>query len=206
MRVWAQGVRHAEESTANVVENGHQHVVAGGLHRVEGAPVRRLEEHVEVAIAGKELIEIDGEEVEEFDIKLQPHPRAKIEQEALDVGGVTEDQIMMYQTMEAGKLQLTRILNRHVDRYDKNDKFHLIGYNSAGFDDKFFRTFFELCGDNYFGSWFWAGSLDVMVLAAQALRKERHLMENFKLQTVGQINCRPYDSLILFVVEYGHDE
>lgn len=44
--------------------------------------------------------------------------------------------------------------------------------------------FFLQNGDNYFGSWFWSNSVDVMVLASQYLLAERPLMPNFKLSTV----------------------
>jgi DNA polymerase-3 subunit epsilon len=41
-------------------------------------------------------------------------------------------------------------------------------------------------GDNYFGSWFWSNTLDVMVLATAFLATRRPDMENFKLSTVAK--------------------
>ena len=41
-------------------------------------------------------------------------------------------------------------------------------------------------GDNYFGSWFWSNSLDVMVLATYYLLDRRSKMENFRLATVAR--------------------
>ena len=38
----------------------------------------------------------------------------------------------------------------------------------------------------FFGSWFHAGSLDVMVLASQYLIERRHTMPNFKLMGVAR--------------------
>lgn len=38
-------------------------------------------------------MDIDGQEVERFDIRLSPNPAATIEQEALDVAGVTLEQV-----------------------------------------------------------------------------------------------------------------
>lgn len=35
------------------------------------------------------IVDIDGQETERFDIRLAPNPAATIEQEALDVAGVT---------------------------------------------------------------------------------------------------------------------
>lgn len=38
-------------------------------------------------------MDIDGQETERFDIRLAPNPAATIEQEALDVAGVTLEQV-----------------------------------------------------------------------------------------------------------------
>lgn len=135
-------------------------------------------------IAG--IIEIDGVEIESFDIKLQPHPKALIEDEALEIGGITRSILKTYKTMVSGHLELVRKLNEHIDRFNKQDKFHLVGFNNRAFDDRFLRALFELCEDMYFGSWFWSDSLDVSVLASMLFVEKRHLMNNFKLGTVAR--------------------
>lgn len=135
-------------------------------------------------IAG--AIVIDGIIKEEFDYKVRPNPKAEIDPESLDVGGVTLEQIMEYPPMEEVYKGLTVMLGRYVDKYNKRDKFWKIGYNNAAFDDNFFRAFFVQNGDNYFGSWFWADPIDVRVLAAKHLMEERSNMPNFKLGTVAQ--------------------
>lgn len=135
-------------------------------------------------IAG--LVEIDGEVVEKFDFKVRPNPRAVIEAEALAVGNVTEEQIKAYPPMQTIHKQFTAMLGKYVNKYDKTDKFHLCGYNNMGFDNNFLRTFFSHNNDDYFGSWFWSNSLDVMVLATQHLLYERYSMPNFKLMTVAK--------------------
>ena len=48
------------------------------------------------------------------------------------------------------------------------------------------RGFFLQNGDKFFGSWFWANTLDVMVLATNFLLDIRPDMENFKLSTVAK--------------------
>ena len=102
-------------------------------------------------------IVIDGKSVETFDFKVQPNPKAQIEDAALAVGGVTREQIMAYPPMGQVYTQLVTMLAKYVNKYDKTDKFHLVGYNNRGFDDNFFRGFFLQNGDNYFGSWFLGG-------------------------------------------------
>ena len=62
----------------------------------------------------------------------------------------------------------------------------MVGYNNATFDNQFLRGFFLQNGDVYFGSWFWANSIDVMVLASAYLATRRPDMENFKLSTVAR--------------------
>lgn len=132
------------------------------------------------------VIEIDGEIKESFNFNVQPNPKCLIEKEALDVGKVTEEQIMAYPEMKVVYKQLTTILAKYVDKYSKKDKFFLVGYNNAGFDNNFFRAFFLQNDDNYFGSYFWSGALDVMVLATEFLKTKRHLMVDFKLKTVAK--------------------
>lgn len=129
-------------------------------------------------------IVIDGKSVETFDFKVQPNPKAQIEDAALAVGGVTREQIMAYPSMGQVYTQIVAMLAKYVNKYDKTDKFHLVGYNNRGFDDNFFRGFFLQNGDNYFGSWFWADSIDVLVLASTFLADRRAELPNFKLATV----------------------
>lgn len=129
-------------------------------------------------------IVIDGKSVETFDFKVQPNPKAQIEDAALAVGGVTREQIMAYPPMGQVYTQLVAMLSKYVDKFDKTDKFHLVGYNNRGFDDNFLRGFFLQNGDNYFGSWFWADSIDVLVLASTFLADHRAELQNFKLATV----------------------
>ena len=133
------------------------------------------------------MIVIDGQIKEEFDIKVQPNPKAVIEKEALEVAGVTEEQIRSYTPMgEVYRKQIIPMLNKYVDKYNKTDKFFLVGFNIAHFDNDFFRGFFLQNGDKYFGSYFWSNCLDVMVLATPFLSGIREQMENFKQSTVAK--------------------
>jgi DNA polymerase-3 subunit epsilon len=131
-------------------------------------------------------IVIDGITKESFDFKVRPNEKALIDDEALKVGNVTRDQILAYPAMIEVYVKLTKMLAKYVDKYSKTDKFYLVGYNNASFDNQFLRGFFLQNGDNYFGSWFWSNSLDVMVLASQHLLDRREQMENFKLCTVAK--------------------
>lgn len=131
-------------------------------------------------------IVIDGKHVQDFDFHVQPNPKAVIEDAALQVGGVTREQVLAYPPMEQVYKEFVAMLGKYVDKYDKKDKFFLVGYNNAAFDNQFLRGFFLQNGDNYFGSWFWSNSIDVMVLASAYLADRRADMENFKLSTVAK--------------------
>lgn len=132
------------------------------------------------------MIVVDGEVKEKFDFKVQPNPKAEIVQEALDVAGVTKEQIMAYPPMGEIYRKFIDMLSKYVDRYNKKDKFFLAGYNIASFDNAFLRAWFLQNGDKYFGSWFWSNCFDVMVLATPYLSEQRAEMENFKQGTVAK--------------------
>lgn len=132
------------------------------------------------------IIEIDGQEVETFNFKVRPHPKCIYDPTAMEIGGVTEDQVKAYPDMKTVHAALLKVLEKYVDKYDKKDKMFLCGYNNASFDNNFFREWFRQNGDEYFGSWFWANPLDVYVLATQYFLKERHKMDEFKLRTVAR--------------------
>lgn len=131
-------------------------------------------------------IVIDGVIKETFDFHVQPNPKALIEDEALKVGNVTREQILAYPPMQQVYQEFVSMLGKYVDKFNKKDKFFLVGYNNAAFDNQFLRGFFLQNGDVYFGSWFWANSIDVMVLASAYLATRHPDMENFKLSTVAR--------------------
>lgn len=133
-------------------------------------------------IAGE--IEIDGKTVHEFNLNVRPHEGAVIDESALEFAGVTKEEIMHYTVMDFVFEMLKDMMSKYVDIYNKQDKFHLVGYNIMGFDNQFLREFFLRNDDEYFGSWFWSDSIDVMALASNELRYERAEMRNFKLHTV----------------------
>lgn len=139
-------------------------------------------------------IVIDGVMVEDFNFHVKPHEKAVIEEEALEIANVTRQEVEAYPTMYGVYKKIEAMLSKYVDKFNKKDKFYLAGFNNAGFDNPFFRAFFtqnattqkEADYGNYFGSWFWSDSFDVMILASYYLRKERSEMPNFQLKTVAK--------------------
>lgn len=137
-----------------------------GIHQIAGA------------------IKIDGEIKERFDFKVQPNPKAEISDEALAVGHVTREIVNAYPPMGEIYRTLMKMLGKYVDKFNKKEKFHLVGYNNASFDNQFLRAFFVQNFDNYFGSYFWADSIDCYVLASKHFMSERDTFVDFKQSTV----------------------
>lgn len=129
---------------------------------------------------------INGETKERFNYNVQPNPGCEIEEDALRVGNVTREQIMAYPPMQTVYADFVGMLSKYVDKYDRKDKFFLVGYNNASFDNYFLKAFFVQNGDQFFYSWFWINSIDVMVLATYYLMEERHSMPDFRLETVAR--------------------
>lgn len=130
------------------------------------------------------IVEIDSDTKESLDIIIRPFEGCKIEPGALamnDIPKATAEGLLYAQAYKA----LLMTMEQYVDKYNKTDKFNLIGYN-IGFDDRFLREMWSRMKDVYYNSWFWWPPLDVAVLAAQYLRHERRRLENFKLSTVAQ--------------------
>lgn len=133
-------------------------------------------------ISGK--IIINGSVLKTFDFKVRPKDGAEYDPKALEVGNVTREQLEAYPSMREVFSEVLAMLDRYVSKYDKSDKFFLLGYNNAHFDNHFFRQWFTDNGCKYFGSYFWSNSFDCMVLATPFLCERRASMQDFKQSTV----------------------
>lgn len=131
-------------------------------------------------------VEVDGVVDSYFNYDVAPHPKAEITPEAMAISGRTEEQIRKFPPMGVVHKQFLTYLGKYINKFDRQDKAYLVGFNNRYFDDSFLRKMFELCGDTYFNSWFWSDTLDTMVLASEYLIGRRDQMKNFKLGTVAQ--------------------
>ena len=139
--------------------------------------------HGVIELAG--LIEVNDKHVEEFSFKVRPFPDDVIDRGAMKIHGTTEEEVRQWLPPVKAHESLIETLSRYVDRYEKTDKFHWIGYN-AYFDVGMMREWFAKNNDKYFGAWFFHPPLDVMILAAYALREERPRIPNFSQTTVAE--------------------
>ena len=136
-----------------------------------------------VQIAG--IIAIEGEKKEEFDYRVAPFPGDQINSEALRVIGKTEEELKAGEAPVIVHSKLVSMLGKYTDKYDRSDKFDLVGFG-ATFDDDFLRVWFQSCMDNYYGSFVRWPPIDVAVLAATKLLGKRGT-SNFKLETVAEM-------------------
>ena len=147
-------------------------------------------------------IVIDGVTKESFNFNVCPQPQCEIEEEALRICNVSKEQIQAYPPMREVYVKFVNMLSKYVDKFDKKDKFFLVGYNNASFDNHFLKAFFVQNGDHYFYSWFWVNSIDVMVLSTQHLMRKRHEMTDFKQETVARALGIQIDSAKLHDASY----
>lgn len=157
-------------------------------------------------ISGK-IYEIETDTIlETFNFHVKPHIGARIEKEALEICGLTLEQLQGYPHAEQAYQALMGIICSHIERYNPDSKMYLGGYNIAGFDNDFFKDFFSGMGDKYFGSYFYQSPVvDVYHLAALPLALRRKYMPNFKLATVAEFLGVKVDSESLHEASYDVD-
>jgi DNA polymerase-3 subunit epsilon len=131
------------------------------------------------------VIEIDGVEVEEFDIFCKPHKGADISEQALEVTNVTREQLETFQEPKKAYEELVGIFSKYIDKFDKNDKFIIAGQN-VKFDIDVLNRFFKRNNDNYLGSFLnYKQVFDTLsVYTALEIAEVVPKLENHKLETI----------------------
>ena len=146
------------------------------------------------------IIEVDGKVEHEESIKMQPLDYSTVELKALEVNGMTIEQIKTFQEPIIAYGRIIELFENYVDKYDKLSRFYPAGYNCQ-FDLNFLAAFFRKFDPKYgVGSWIRWCPFDMM----QQLRNEIFLRggnspyENFKLSTVAArhgIELKAHDAL-----------
>lgn len=138
-------------------------------------------------IAGE--IVIDGVTVDDFNLEFQCHPNDIVEQEALDVSGLTIAAVAARtMTSTQAYTELNNRLCRYVNKYDKLDKFVFCAYN-ANFDSEMVNEWFKKHGNKYFfglchgGAYF--DPLNLALMVEMKLGK-KIFVPNRKLETVAK--------------------
>jgi len=97
------------------------------------------------------LIEINGETVEEFTSLVAPFAPENADDRALKIHGHSLEDMLTFPSPVDVYNKLIKVLGKHVNKFNKADKFIPIGYN-VSFDISFLQQFFKKCGDKYYGS------------------------------------------------------
>ena len=120
---------------------------------------------------------------EEFDFRCSLFDGDVVEETAFATNKMSVEKIMEFEDPTIVFKKFTEVLGKHVNRYDKQDKFITLGYWSD-FDNQILRRWFEKNGDKFFGSWFYVPWVDVAQLATYVFKEDRDIFPNFKLATV----------------------
>ena len=99
------------------------------------------------------IIEIDGVIKETVNLRMKPTNFETISQKALDVTGLTLEDLKSYPDSHEVFDELVEVLDKYIDRFNKLDKFQIVGQN-VQFDVKFFEALFKKNENNYYGSYF----------------------------------------------------
>ena len=161
------------------------------------------EKHGVIQISGK--IKIDGMDKQYFNWMVKPFKTDLVNPEALEVNGLTLNEIKKFPNAADVFMEFQEMLELYVSPYDKNDKFFMVGYNCEKYDSQTLREWFKKNGSNFYGSYFWVPTIDLMSLAAPILMEQRHLMKNFKMYSVAEAFGIDVDHTKLHDAEYDID-
>jgi DNA polymerase-3 subunit epsilon len=124
--------------------------------------------------------------IDAINLKMRPRKGKWVDQRSFAFTGFTIDELTTWQDDKIAFEKFTKFLGKHVDKFNKVDKFTLVGYNSLHFDIDFLRQWFLDNNDKFFGSWFWTNSIDIISEASRYLIQYRPALHNFKLGNVAK--------------------
>jgi DNA polymerase III alpha subunit (gram-positive type) len=106
--------------------------------------------------------DLDGNIITEIDMKARPTKPELIKAGVPELLGTTVEELMSRPLSQEQLYEnIVDFFNKHIDKYDKNDKFIPVGYN-IDFDNTFMRSFFMKHHNRYLSSYFHFYSIDVM--------------------------------------------
>ena len=144
------------------------------------------------------IIVVDGVVKEEANIRMQPSNWDAITPEALAITGVDVEELKTFQKPQHAFLEIQQLVDKHVDKFNKHDKYFPAGHN-VSFDIGFVQAFFKRWGDDYgFGSYQNWQSLDTRVLANFMIYSGLIKPDNTKLETLCEyfgIDIQAHDAM-----------
>jgi len=143
------------------------------------------------------IIEINHNIVEEGKFLAQPFNYDTIEKSALECNKLTIETIKTFPEPKKVHLQILALLDKYIDKYNKQDKFIAAGYN-VDFDIQMFNEFFKKNNHLYFWSYFDYHKLDPITFIFMLEYKGLISLENHRLANVCKyfgININAHDAL-----------
>lgn len=130
------------------------------------------------------IVEIDGKAVEEIEYKVRPTKWDSIDSTALRVTGKTIEDLKAHEEPIKVYTKFTTMLEKYVNKYDKQDKFYPAGHN-VSFDLDFMQQFFKSCFNIYgMGSYHNWRALDTRILANFMIAHGKLNVSDVKLGTL----------------------
>lgn len=146
------------------------------------------------------IIEVDGTEKEKFNFYIKPFENSEVNEKALEVQGRTLEELGTEKYIDESIIykKFLEILDKYIDKYDKNDKFIVAGYN-VKFDIDILKALFERNNNKFLFSYFNSSMLDPLY-SVRLLQVAGMLpvLENNKLETwckYFNIELNAHDSL-----------
>ena len=146
------------------------------------------------------IIEVNGVEKEKFNFYIKPFKNSEVNEKALEVQGRTLEELRTDKYIDESIIykKFLEILDKYIDKYDKNDKFIVAGYN-VKFDIDILKALFERNNNKFLFSYFNSSMLDPLY-SVRLLQVAGMLpvLENNKLETwckYFNIELKAHDSL-----------
>ena len=132
-----------------------------------------------ISLAGFYIDENDN--MDSFSFVAAPHENDVIESKALAVNGYTMQDLDTFPDASVVINEFETWMKQYINPFDSKDKFIMAGYNIA-FDMRFLHAWFNKHGNNFFFSYFYKQTLDVLKL----VRQSNLGLKNNKLETVAK--------------------
>lgn len=130
------------------------------------------------------IVEIDGNVVEEVNLTCQPTNWDAISPEALQTTGLTIEKLKSYDAPGVMMANIRKLFDRHIDKFNKSDKFYPAGHN-VQFDLDFLQAFWKRHGEIYgTGSYQNWRCLDSRILANFLIMRGKIAATDVKLSTL----------------------
>ncbi len=146
------------------------------------------------------IIEVDGTEKEKLNFYIKPFENSEVNEKAIEVQGRIFEELRTDKYIDESIIykKFLEILDKYIDKYDKNDKFIVAGYN-VKFDIDILKALFERNNNKFLFSYFNSSMLDplysVRLLQVAGMLS---VLENNKLETwckYFNIELKAHDSL-----------